>query len=292
MLLDDGRGLLALDQRPAGPTGLLDLVLGTPGLDRAVAGVVVDPVDLRRAADSPAGRRVALGVRVGWAADADLRAGLAQAVAAGARFARTAMVVTDLSGRADLEGSAHRCASVARAGVAAGLVPVVECVVAVPPRCGLDGARTRHATALAAVTAALRAAGVAPADLVLCTSLAQPGPRGEVAGADEIAAATVAALTSALAPALTAARMDDRGPAAVAFRPTGQPRHLAANLAALRGHDLPWPVGFCVGASVLEPVAQALRGRPGRVPDARRELTSRLSCLVAVLRATRPYRAA
>ena len=288
MLLDDGRGLLALDQRPAGPTGLLDLVLGTPGLDRAVAGVVVDPADLRLAADSPAGRRVALGVRVGWAADADLRAGLARAVAAGARFARTAMVVTDLSGRADLEGSAHRCASVARAGVAAGLVPVVECVVAVPPRCGLDGARTRHATALAAVTAALRAAGVAPADLVLCTSLAQPGPRGEVAGADEIAAATVAALTSAL----TAARLDDRGPAAVAFRPTGQPRHLAANLAALRGRDLPWPVGFCVGASVLEPVAQAWQGRSGRVPDARRELTSRLSCLVAVLRATRPYRVA
>jgi fructose-bisphosphate aldolase, class I len=312
VLLDDGRGILALDRPPAGPDpvlrgvgdldALLDLVLGVPGLDRAVAGVVVGPADLPRAADALRSRRIALGVRLGWHADgfgrtsagrldprspAAMRDGVGargrggeveRAVAAGARFARTGMVVTELSGQADLAGSARRCAAAALACLQAGLLPVVDCAVAVPPRSTLDASRARHATALAALAGALAAAGVPARDVVLCAGLVQAGPRAtEVAGADRVATAS-----------LTAIRAAGLEPAAVAFRPGVQPRHLAANLCALRQRELPWPAGFCVGTSVLEPVVGVWRGRPSRVPDARRELVSRLTCLVTVLRAARP----
>lgn len=146
-------------------------------------------------------------------------------------------MVTEESGRADPGGSAHRCAAVARDRRGAGLLPVVECVGAVGPRCGIGAARARPATAPAALTAG---------DLI------------------------------------------DRERAAVAIRPGGQPRRRAVDLAALRGRGLPWPVGSCVGSSVLEPVAQGLAG-PARSPA---RLPWRADLAVPVLRATGPSRAA
>jgi len=272
-----GRGLLALDQPCARFHAVLrgariedteqhcralhDLVLGAPGLDRLVGGLLVPAAVVRAAAG-----RLPVGVRMDGRQDGRRAADtIARHVADGATFAAL-----------NADGAPRRAATWAAACLRGGLVPLVEYHVTAGPHDGLGAPESAHTAAIGALMAQLHRAGVDPAGVLLGVRPVVPGPRSsEADAAEDCARATVRSLAGAC------------GVAGVVFTP--QPRRagrLAAHLAAVQWLRPGWAVGFGLGTGVLSPVAAAWRGRPGRVAAAQHELLTRFTCVSGVLRAT------
>lgn len=275
-LVSRGRGLLALDQpctmlhdvlrgaripateRHCG--ALRELVLGTPGLDRLAGGLLVTPAALPAAVG-----RTPVGVRMDSREDASV---VARHADGGATFAAVTV-----------DGSPRRAAAWASACQRAGLVPLVEYHLTAGPHDCLAAAEAAHTVAIGALMAALHRAGTDPGGVLLGVRPVVPGTRSsEVDAAEDCARATVRSLRDAGACAV----------AGVVFSPPRRAGQLAAHLAAVQWLRPGWTVGFCLGASLLAPVAKAWRGRPERVAGARHELLTRLTCVSAVLRATGP----
>lgn len=305
-LVAAARGLLALDQPDTNTTGMLrdagvplapgtaqafrDIVLATPGLDRAVNGILLDPATLHRVTGSgstPAlhRTRVPVGVRMG---DENRRSfdvagstdGIADEIArhrdAGASFARWRIVAMADTAVTELRARARLVAGWAAACTAGGLTPFVD-VVAIPgTRDGVHDAATVHAAAVRTVLDALRTEGVHLDDVVLGSSIVTPGRRAsDVATAEDVARATLRGLHAAGAEEL----------AGVVFTPGGRPDRLTAHLAAVQWLGPRMPVGYCLGRSMLSSVARAWGGAPDRVLDAHTELITRVTSVGAVVRA-------
>ncbi|MFC5994631.1 class I fructose-bisphosphate aldolase [Pseudonocardia hispaniensis] len=301
-----GRALLAVDQPSAHLHGLLrrarltpseqncralrDLVLTAPGLHRMLSGVLVDRDELSAAARRPEAvpalltdGRVPIGVRMGdettdMVDSADRMAKEVDRHAEnGAVFARWRQViggsVTDEE-RVRIR-SVAAWASICQRG---GLLPFVECAVRVSDQDTIEQAEDAHTRAIGSVMVALEAAKVDLAATVLGASLVLPGRRSrQTADSEDVAMATVRSLRAAGADGVTG----------IAFTSSGQPRYLAAHLAAMQWCRPAWPIGFCQGRSLLGPIAAVWRGRPDRVAPAQNELRSRLNTTLAVLRAGR-----
>jgi fructose-bisphosphate aldolase class I len=269
-----------------------DLVLGAPGLERMVSGVLVDGGTLRRVAAGDADlppllteRRVPVGVRMGDETDHRLdiagstdeaAAEVARYVAAGADFARWRIVVGEGTAAAEVRARARLVAQWAALCQAAGIAPFVDCVVVRRGHHGLGDAERAHTEAVGIVIGALDAADVDLANTLLGSSLVVPGARSsEAATAEDIARATLRSLRNAGA----------KHVAGIAFTPTGKPGRLTAHLAAMQWLSPDWPIGFCLGRSMLTRIARVWRGRPENVADAQAELHNRLNSAQAVLRA-------
>lgn len=272
-------------------TAFQDLVLATPGLERMVSGVLVDAatlhsVTMRRSVPPLlAERRVPIGVRMGdetvhgldvagstngLAGDVDRHA------VAGASFARWRLVVGEGVAASGLRPTAALVARWAATCLLGGLAPFVDCVVLVRPHHRLEDAEQVHSTAVGTVLDALSAARVDAGSTLLGSSLVVPGRRSSaVATPEDIARATIASLRAAGAD----------GIGGVAFTSTGRSGRLAAHLAATQWLSPDWPVGYCVGRSMLTGIAQVWRGRAGNVTEAQAELHNRLNCAQAGLRA-------
>ncbi|RTL66606.1 MAG: fructose-bisphosphate aldolase class I [Pseudonocardiaceae bacterium] len=305
-LVAAARGLLALDQPDTNTVGMLrdagvplavgtaqsfrDIVLATPGLDRAVNGVLLDPATLHRVTGSgstPALHRVCVpvGVRMG---DENLRSfdvagsvdgivdDIARHRAAGASFARWRIVAMADTAVTELRARARLVAGWAAACVTGDLTPFVD-VVAIPgARDGLHEAATVHGGAVRTVLDALRTEGVHLDDVVLGSSIVTPGRRAsDVATAEDVARATLRGLHAAGAEDL----------AGVVFTPGGRPDRLTAHLAAVQWLGPRTPVGYCLGRSMLGSVARAWGGKPEQVLDAHTELITRFTSVGAVVRA-------
>ncbi|GAY08873.1 fructose-bisphosphate aldolase class I [Pseudonocardia sp. N23] len=266
-----------------------DVVLTTPGLDRAVSGILLDPATLHRVTGSrgtPGLRRVRvpIGVRMG---DENLRGfdvagsvdGLADEIAhhrdAGASFARWRIVAMPETATNELRARARLVAGWAATCTAAGVTPFVD-VVAIPgPRDGVHEASTVHTAVVRTVLDALRTEGVHLDEVVLGSSIVNPGRRAsDVATAEDVARATLRGLNAAGAADL----------AGVVFTPGGRPDRLTAHLAAVQWLGPRMPVGWCLGRSMLSVVAKAWGGKPERVLDAHTELLTRFSSIGAVVR--------
>ncbi|GEL20519.1 class I fructose-bisphosphate aldolase [Pseudonocardia asaccharolytica] len=304
-----GRGLLAVDQpsvhlhdmlRRARLTSteqncraLRDLVLATPGLHRMLSGVLLDPEELSATAHPVgplpsllAARRVPIGVRMGdetteviGSADR-ITEEVDRHAENGAMFARWRQVI-DGSDRSVADEAQVRIRAVATWAAICqrgGLVPVVECVVRVADQDTIEQVEVVHTRTVGAVMSALDAAKVDLAATVLGANLVLPGRRaGQTAASEDVAMASVRSLREAGAGSV----------AGIVFTPSGQPRHLAAHLAAMQWCQPGWPISFCQGRSLLAPTAAVWRGRPDRVAPAQNELRSRLGTTLAVLRAGR-----
>ncbi|GEL26156.1 fructose-bisphosphate aldolase [Pseudonocardia sulfidoxydans NBRC 16205] len=305
-LIAAARGLLALDQADTNTTGMLrdagvplapgtarafrDIVLATPGLDRTVNGILLDPATLHRIAGSASApalhrARVPLGVRMG---DENLRGfdvagsvdGISDEIArhrdAGASFARWRVVATADTAVTELRARARLVAGWAATCVAGGLTPFVDVVVIPGARDGVHEAATVHGEAVRTVLHALRADRVHLADVVLGSSIVTPGRRAsDVATAEDVARATLRGLHAAGAEEL----------AGVVFTAGGRPDRLTAHLAAVQWLGPRMPVGYCLGRSTLGSVARAWGGRSDQVLDAQTALIARFASVAAVVRA-------
>jgi fructose-bisphosphate aldolase class I len=290
VLVTRGRGVLGLD-RPcpeihamlaragAGATEercreLRALALAAPGLDRVIGGLLVGPHAVRAAVAARRGPALQVGVRM--PADApdgpdDLARHVARHVADGASFACRAVQMAD-----DRPDAAREVAEWAAACRHGGLVPLLGCRSTTPPRSGLAESEHAHTTAIAAVITALHRAGVDPATVLLGIRPVVPGHRSwQADAAEDVAVATVRSLREAGACAV----------AGVVVSPPRRDRQLAAHLSAMQWLRPGWPIGFCLGTTVLAPVAAVWRGRPDRVGAAQRELCRRFTATSAVLRA-------
>jgi fructose-bisphosphate aldolase, class I len=293
-LVAHGRGLLAVDQpcldvhaalgrARIGPTEvrcreLRELALTTPGLDRVVNGVLAGPGLLRATAARHGSTPLQVGVRMhpatGGAADlrmdvpmpGDLDRRIAGHAADGASFARLRL-------RA---GTGDRAAATSAAACQrGGLVPLLDCEVETARHDGFAQAEHAHTAALTLVIAELRRAGVDLGALLLGVRPVVPGRRcSQVDASDDVAVATARSLREAGA----------CGVAGVVFGPPRRDR-LAAHLAAVAWRRPGLPIGYCLGETLLAPVAAVWRGRPRRVPAAQHELRGRFTTTSAVLRA-------
>lgn len=308
-LFAHGRGLIALDQprshtdellrrarlpaTDANRTGLSTLVLSTPGLDRVISGVLLDSATLNGAAGSATmdgsgmidrllgNPRIALGIQMGDETtelrDIDhVTRDIGQHLAAGVSFARWRLVASDGRDPADVAARARLAACWAAICQRSALTPLIECTVRIPARQRLDEAERLHRTAVAAVTAEMRTAGVDLTKVLWTVNPVVPGRRSSrIATSEDVARATIRSLRHAgVNPA-----------AGVALTPGDQPLQFTAHLAAVQGIGAGWPLGFCLGRSLLDPIARVWRGRPDRVHAAQRELRARLTSAVTVLRA-------
>lgn len=305
-LVTPRRGMLALDQPCAQVQDMLrrariaateeqchalrDLVLATPGLDRLLSGVLLEPAALHAAARQPGssptllgGHGRPIGVRMDdettRAVDVnDLAAEIDRHTAHGASFACRRLVAGEGSEHAEVGHRTRLTAEWATACQRGGVVPIVECVVRSSAHLGLTEAEEAHTAAVAAAVTALDQADADPAATVLGVSPVVPGRRSsQVDASEDVARATMRSLRTAGARALTG----------IVFTPPLQARHLTAHLAAMQWVDPDWPIGYCLGSDLLATVAAVWRGRPDRVTAAQRELRSHFVSTTAVLRAGR-----
>lgn len=277
-LTEGQRGLLTVDQpaprldellrrariegTEANRRGLRELVLAAPGLDRVVAGVLVDPATLE-APRPPLLARRAVPIGVGCAIPPG-----------GVDFARRRWTVGPASTPPEVEEGTRRLAEWAADRQRDGVVPLVECVVRVGERDTMATAALRHTDALRPVLTALDGAGVDRAGCLLGVGLPLPGHRArDVATSDDVARASRACLREA--------RAD--GIAGVVFAAPGQPGQLAGHLVAMRWLSPDWPIGFRLGADTLADVARIWRGRPQLVAAAQRELMRQLGTMSRTL---------
>lgn len=281
-LLARGRGLLTVEA--ASTPAARRLVLGTPGLERSVGGVLLEPAMLQ---DGRAVRGCAVGVALDESdlppALRDPSGYLAQRMTvwagAGVTFSGwTARLAdydaADAADAADArEQQAHLAASWAVACRDTGTEPVLRCRVPVPPRAPLGVAQARLRQALDVLVGGMRRRGVDPSTVVLEIEPVLPGHRHpEVASPEDAARATLRALREA--------GIDEIG--GVALRAPRRVSDLPAHLDALQRSARTVRWGFAVDLGCLVPPAAARRGRDGVVQN---EVRSRLDGLVRVVRA-------
>ncbi|MDN5920787.1 MAG: fructose-bisphosphate aldolase class I [Pseudonocardia sp.] len=203
---------------------------------------------------------------------------VAEYVGLGARFAKWRAVLSIGDGRPSswaLLANAHALALYARVCQDAGLVPVVE------PEILSEGAHTVHETAaatgrtLATLARTLADAGVDPAGMVLKPNMVTAGASaGRQCTPEEVARATVDTLRATMPTDL----------AGVAFLSGGQSSETAAaNLAAIRRLDTPWPTTFSFGRALVSPALGAWRGDTGAVADGQAALAGEVRRNVPVL---------
>lgn len=195
----------------------------------------------------------------------------------GARFATWRALFTIGEGRPSeraLRANAHVLARYAAECQEVGVLPIVE------PRVLSAGDHTIRTCAdvtsvtLLLVMRELHDAGVDPAGVVLRPSVVRPGSwSGQHSTPEEIAERTVRALALVLGADLAGVAVGWGAP---------DPLRAADTLAALRSQYTPWPVTFCFGRALTDPVLAAWRGDPARVEDAQRALALRLAELNAV----------
>lgn len=187
---------------------------------------------------------------------------VAEYVELGARFAKWRAVLSIGDARPSgwaLLANAHALALYARICQDAGLVPVVEPEVLADGTHTLPESAAATGRALATLARALSDAGVDPAAMVL-------KPNMVTAGADVRTACTPQEVARATVDTLRATMPADL--AGVAFLSGGQPSETAAaNLAAIRELDAPWPTTFSFGRALVSPALHAWAGDPAAVAD-------------------------
>lgn len=268
---------------------LVRLVLHTPDLDRLIGGVVVTEADLHGcggrapAAAGALATAIPLGVRMGepelLVRDADgsaLVRSIARHAEAGASFGRWRIVTAGHSRDRRFEERCRTAAVWAAACQHGGLTPVVDCVVSAASGDGLDRIERIHSQVVRVVVEALHAAGADVAATVIGASVITPGVRRSTIGAQDIASVTLRSLRSAGA-----------HPSGVLLTSVAPDPRMVAYMAATQWMRPEWPIGFCLGRSILGPAAQIWRGESGSAAAAQRHLASELTRAVAVLRVGR-----
>lgn len=196
----------------------------------------------------------------------------------GARFATWRALFTIGEGRPSeraLRANAHVLGRFAALCQELGVLPVVE------PRVLSAGDHTIRTCAdvtsvtLLLVMRELHDAGVDPAGVVLKPSLVRPGAwSGQHSTADEIAERTVRALALVVGTELAGIAVGWGAP---------DPMRAADTLAALRRRCAPWPITFCFGRALTDPVLAAWRGDPARAEDGQRALATQVATLAAAV---------
>jgi fructose-bisphosphate aldolase class I len=175
-----------------------------------------------------------------------------------------------------LRANAHAMARYALLCHEAGVLPIVEADVLTDGGHSLERCSAVTSAVLLSLVTELQDYDVALDGVILRMSMVTPGTgSGEVAAPGEVAAQTVSALAG-IVPA-------DLG--GIAFLSGGlSPAGAIANLAALAGAEVPWPVTFCFGRALAGPALSAWRGDPRRVRAGQDALANRVACSMAALR--------
>lgn len=314
-MVSPGRGILAADESPSTMSKRLDaagvapteenrrayreMLVTTPGLSRAVSGVILCeetfgqrcrdgltfPEALTAAGMLPGikvdtGAHPLAGTRGETVTEGldGLRARLADFYARGARFAKWRAVIrigADLPSPLALRANSHALARYAALCQEAGIVPIVEPEVLMEG----DHAASRCAAVTSAVLldtmAELLDFGVDPAGVVLKPNMVLPGSgSGERATPQETAAATVRTLLAVVPEQV----------AGVAFLSGGQDAAEAtANLAALQELETPWPLTFSFGRALVDPALAAWAEDVTQVRAGQLALAHRVACNAAAL---------
>jgi fructose-bisphosphate aldolase, class I len=316
MLLGPGKGILALDHdarttdrvlagagiAPGADTrrGLWEFLITTPGLSRGLSAVVLGDEAIRARALS--GRRlpdelIKHGLFVGVGLDAvttpmsrgsrektpedphGLPGRLADYRELGARFVRwrsRGSVGDDQPVWQVMRGRAQSAARCALACQQAGLVPLLDCAVALNAWHSLSDRQTVTSTALSMMVDALREIDVALDAVILGVTIVLPGRSCPApATPQDVARATVGVLRD-IVPAEIAgiALLGGRRASAAAI----------ADLAATQLITAPWPMTFLFGRTLFSPAVTAWRADPAKVRVGQRELSNRVECAAAVLR--------
>ncbi|MEJ7583417.1 MAG: class I fructose-bisphosphate aldolase [Acidimicrobiales bacterium] len=269
-----------------------ELLLGAPGLEEHVSGVIMFAETLRQSSSDGtpfpellAGRGILPGIKVDTGAKPLAGApgetitegldGLRERVAAyrelGARFAKWRAVITiaeELPTRRAIVANAHALARYAALCHEGGLVPIVEPEVLMKGDHDLEGCDEVTRAVLEEVFVQLHLAEVDLGSIILKPSMISPGAEGPPAEVGPVATATVACLL-------------DRVPASVAgvaFLSGGQPPDTAtAHLGAMtRLGPHPWPLTFSFGRALQDDALLAWGGRPDAVEAARAVLLDRV----------------
>ena len=156
----------------------------------------------------------------------------------------------------------------------AGLVPIVEPEILMDGPHSLAQCATVTSLVLLQVFSELRDYGADLTGIVLKPNMVVPGSEAaELAGADEVAEATVSALAGV--PVTTAG---------IAFLSGGQrPERATENLAAIQRQPHIWPLTFSFGRALVDPALAAWRGEPAQWAAGQRALARRVSMNVAAL---------
>ena len=207
-----------------------------------------------------------------------LPARLARYAEMGASFAkwRAVFAITDTTPSwGATVSNANALARYAAACQEAGLVPIVEPEVLMTGAHSIGQCAEVTASVHAAVRQQLSALGVDLAGIVLKPNMVIEGEdHPQRATPDEVAEATVAVL-----------RAWPADLAGVAFLSGGQePERATANLAALQGHNAPWPLTFSFGRALVSPALAAWRGDELLVGAGQRALAAHVSANAAALR--------
>lgn len=307
-LVRPGHGLLAADESvptigrrfaqaglpntPALRTAYRDLLLGTPGIERFLSGVILhEETATSRAPDGQpfvlrlSERGILPGIKLdqgteplpGFApetvsAGLDGLAGrIAGWVALGLRFAKWRAVLRigpRQPSSAALLANTHVLARYAACCQAGGLVPIVEPEVLMDGDHDLAGCAEATTRTLEELLSQLDLLRVDLRGLVLKANMVVAGLAAPVQpSVDAVAEATVAVLRATLPPAL----------GGIVFLSGGQTPELATHHldAIARRGPHPWPVSFSFARALQEPVLAAWGGREEGVAAARRELVRR-----------------
>jgi fructose-bisphosphate aldolase class I len=260
LLVAGGRGIIALDEspHPAYP----ELVISTPGVERYVAGAILDDETVRRTTSDGRrfvevlrGRRIVPGVRV-----TSRTANIAEYAALGA-------------GIAVMRGEPRRLARFAARCQRSGIVPIVEPEVKLGTAAAAEETARTATRALRELFYELAEADVALEALILSAEMIVPaGAAARRATTAEVVSATLRVLGATVPVAV----------AGVVFL-TGAQHDRAATerLCALNRtmpRRRPWPLTFTYDRALQQAVLDAWRGRPERIAEAQRVLLHRAHC--------------
>lgn len=322
-LLADDKGLLAMDESTAtcnrrfaalsipeteeSRRAWRELILTTPGLNRAIGGAILVDETIRQSTKAGvpfvalmADAGIVPGIKVDAGAkplaghDGEtvtegldgLRERLQEYAALGARFAKWRGVIAidaEAAGRPStgcIEANAHALARYAALCQEAGLVPIVE------PEVLMDGDHTLARCAevtqavLLAVFEQLQVQGVVLEGMLLKPNMVMPGSGcATPATVDAVAGATVQTLLRCVPAAV----------AGVAFLSGGQsPERASAHLNAMQHifgtASAPWPLAFSYARAIQQPALDLWRGEDRNVTAAQEILLHRALCNQAARR--------
>lgn len=271
-----------------------ELLLGAPGIDEYVSGVILYDETMRQQASDGtplpemlAARGILAGIKVDTGAKPlagsegetvtegldGLRERVAEYRALGATFAKWRGVLSidaHKPTRSCVLSNAHALARYAALCQENGLVPIVEPEVLMDGDHGLDRCGQITRDVLFEVFSQLRALDVDLGAIVLKPSMVIPGTKGHPASVAEVAAATVSCLRDTVPASV----------AGVAFLSGGQGSQLAtAHLDAMaRLGPHPWPLTFSFGRALQDDALSAWAQSPTDTGAARSALLQRVRC--------------
>ncbi|MFZ3043961.1 MAG: class I fructose-bisphosphate aldolase [Minisyncoccia bacterium] len=319
-LFAPGKGILAADESVHTATARLasygiatseemrrqfrDLFLGTEGIEKSLAGVILFSETLLQKGDdkklfpkSLAARGILPGIKVDLGTEPfpssprelitqgllDLSERLQTYKKQGAVFTKWRAVIRiegdELPTNVALHENAKRLASYAKEVQSAGLVPILE------PEVLLEGSHSRARSravieeTLKTLFSVLDEHSVDRASVVVKTSMALSGDKnGKKDTPEEVATDTVAALIASVPPQV----------AGIVFLSGGQtPEDATANLAAITQEakkvGAPWPLTFSYARALQDEALEIWKGKAENVPAARAAFLSRLTKVSAAL---------